>query len=136
MFFFSSSYFFHLACAGAKLGVKGTLAGAKLGVKGTVATAKGTLGVGKLVAKGGVGLVTDFPGTAINLVGNTMKGAVGLPGTLTNLARRRVIRDNRLAWDTRITSPVIKVDLHVECRQLPQKDRYVQMPIRKTVMGL
>ena len=105
--------------------ILGTLAGAKLGIKGTVATAKGTVGVGKLVAKGGVGLVTDFPGTAINLVGNTMKGAVGLPGTLTNLARRRVIRDNRLAWETRITSPVIKVDLYVECRNLPQKDRYV-----------
>ena len=111
------------ALAGAKLGLKGTLAGAKLGVKGTVATAKGTAGVGRLVAKGGVSLVTDFPGTTINLVGNTLKGAVGLPGTLTNLARRRVARDNRLAWDTRITSPVIKVDLHVECRNLPQKDR-------------
>lgn len=110
--------------AGAKLGVKGTLAGAKLGVKGTMATAKGTVGVGKLVAKGGVGLVTDFPGTAINLVGNTVKGAVGLPGTLTNLARRRVARDNRLAWETRLTSPVIKVDLFVECRNLPPKNSF------------
>jgi len=71
-----------------------------------------------------VGLVTDFPGTAINLVGNTVKGAVGLPGTLTNLARRRVIRDNRLAWETRMTSPVVKIDLHVECRNLPQKNSF------------
>ncbi|CAB9505045.1 Copine-1 [Seminavis robusta] len=109
---------------GAKLGVKGTLAGAKLGVKGTLATTKGAVGVGRLVAKGGVGLVTDFPGTTINLVGNTLKGAVGLPGTLTNLARRRVVRDNRLAWETRITSPVIKIDLHVECKNLPQKDSF------------
>ena len=110
--------------AGAKLGVKGTLAGAKLGIKGTVGTAKGAVGVGKLITKGGVGLVTDFPGTAINLAANTMKGAVGLPGTLTNLARRRVVRDNRLAWETRMTSPVTKVDIMVECRNLPQKNSF------------
>jgi hypothetical protein len=94
-----------------------------IGVKGTLGATKGAVGVGRLVAKGGVGLVTDFPGTTINLVGNTLKGAVGLPGTLTNLARRRVVRDNRLAWETRITSPVIKVDLFVACKDLPQKDR-------------
>lgn len=105
---------------GAKLGVKGTLAGAKLGV----ATAKGTVGVGKLVAKGGVGLVTDFPGTAINFAGTTAKGLVGLPGTLTNLARRRVIRDNKMAWDPRVTSPVIKIDVSIECCNLPQKDSF------------
>lgn len=112
------------AVAGAKLGVKGVGAGAKLGFKGATGAGKSAIGIGKVVAKGGLGLVTDFPGTTINLVGNTLKGAVGLPGTLTNLARRRVAHDNKLAWDTRITSPVIKVDLHVECRNLPQKDSF------------
>lgn len=111
--------------AGAKLGVKGTMAGAKMGVKGTMATAKGTVGMGKLVAKGGVGLVTDFPGTAINLAETTAKGVVGLPGTLTNLARRqnrRSLLDERLAWRTRITSPNAKIDLSLTCRNMLKKD--------------
>ena len=35
-------------------------------------------------------------------------------------------QNSRLAWDSRITAPSIKMDLMIECRRLPKKDSFSQ----------
>lgn len=39
---------------------------------------------------------------------------------------KKVQRTNRLAWDSRITAPYIKLDLIIECHRLPKKDSFSQ----------
>jgi Copine/C2 domain len=39
---------------------------------------------------------------------------------------KKVQRTNRLAWDSRVTAPYIKLDLIIECHRLPKKDSFSQ----------
>src|SRR6056300_1431488 len=34
--------------------------------------------------------------------------------------------NSRMAWDSRVTAPYIKLDLVIECRRLPKKDSFSQ----------
>ena len=92
--------------SGAKLGVKVVRGGAKLGVKGVRGGAKlGVKGV-----KGGV---------------KQVKGGVKAIQSAGGFVKKNS-KYSKFAWPSRITAPLIKIDLEISCRYLPKKDSLSQ----------
>lgn len=68
------------------------------------------------------------------LAGTAVTGTIGLAGAtagalasgLTGGDRKKIAKKSRVAWDSRVTAPHIKLDLIIECRRLPKKDSFSQ----------
>lgn len=58
---------------------------------------------------------------------NMLNPITGITNKKKTGRRGKLKRQNsRLAWDSRITAPSIKLDLYMECRKLPKKDSFSQ----------
>ena len=89
-----------------------------IGLNAGLATAKGTVNIA-------TGAVTAVGGTALDFATGTLDVVWGLvQNTHTRPGIRR--QDSRLAWDSRVTAPYIKLDLFIECVRLPKKDSFSQ----------
>jgi hypothetical protein len=132
--------------SGAVKGVgKGTVGAVnKLG-KGSVGAVKGlgkgTLGAVKGVGKGTLGAVKGVGKGTVGTVKGTMKATLAA-GKMTvdagkatmnagkhvipkGLTKRKIQRHNsRLAWDSRLTAACVKLDLVIECKNLPKKNSF------------
>mmetsp|Transcript_25390 Transcript_25390/g.62489 ORF Transcript_25390/g.62489 Transcript_25390/m.62489 type:complete len:708 (-) Transcript_25390:824-2947(-) len=88
--------------SGVNLGVKGVTSGVNVGVKGVAIGAKlGVKGV-----KGGV---------------KGVKGGVKAIQSAGGFVKKNS-KYSKFAWSSRITAPVIKLDLEISCHNLPKKD--------------
>jgi hypothetical protein len=112
----------------------------KNAIHGTTAAIKGTTSIVMNAPKNAIhGTTAAIQGTT-NIVKNAPKNAIhgttaAIKGTTkvlkkgTNLVgRRRHLerQDSKIAWESRITAPTIKLDLVIECHHLPQKDSFSQ----------
>jgi hypothetical protein len=117
-----------------KATTKQTFSVAKSGVKGTLnvglAATKGTVNAGLAAATGTVnlasGAVTAVGGTALDFATGTLDVMTGLVQHNKHKRPGERIQNSRLAWDSRVTAPYIKVDLIIECVRLPKKDSFSQ----------
>ena len=81
---------------------------------------------------GAAGIVTGVASTTLGAGAATMSAV--MRSTMINPRRknkyaggRRLKRQNsRLAWESRVTAPYIKLDLIIECQKLPKKDSFSQ----------
>ena len=79
---------------------------------------------------GAAGIVTGVASTTLGAGAATMSAV--MRSTMINPRRknkyaggRRLKRQNsRLAWESRVTAPYIKLDLVIECQRLPKKDSF------------
>ncbi|GKY92556.1 copine, variant 2 [Mayamaea pseudoterrestris] len=89
-----------------------------IGLNAGLAATKGTVNIA-------TGAVTAVGGTALDFATGTLDVVTGL---VQNKHKRPGVRrqDSRLAWDSRVTAPYIKLDLFIECVRLPKKDSFSQ----------
>jgi hypothetical protein len=83
-----------------------------------LAATKGTLNVANAATFGTLGAVAGMTGDVIS----------GVTGLIHQKHKRAGLQrqNSRLAWDSRVTAPYIKLDLVIECRRLPKKDSFSQ----------
>lgn len=89
--------------------------------------------VAKTVATTGASAAIGIGAGGAGIIGNTLGGALRM--TMINPRRRgkysggrRMLKkqDSRLAWESRVTAPCIKLDLIIECQNLPKKSSFEQ----------
>jgi len=117
----------------------GTVANTTMGVATGMAThtmnatnfvASTTLNATMGTVTGAAGIVTGVASTTLGAGAATMSAV--MRSTMINPRRknkyaggRRLKRQNsRLAWESRVTAPYIKLDLVIECQRLPKKDSF------------
>lgn len=96
---------------------------------GSRALAQTGAAAGGALTKTGAGLAKTgaVAGGAILKTGAAAGAAVGTAAALVHRPRHKLQRTNsRLAWDSKVTAPHIKLDLVIECRRLPKKDSFSQ----------
>ncbi|CAB9508204.1 Copine-6 [Seminavis robusta] len=121
------------AAVGQKVGQrvkKGVGVAGKGTVKATKIVSKKTTRVAKSVGNKTVGAVSNLNGTAVvkGAVGAIHLAETGIKG-INNLAARTLKRNEVVAaaaWKTRVTSPVTKVELVLECKNLRRKDAFAE----------
>lgn len=116
-----------LVLTGVTKGVTGVSKGVHKGVTGV---SKGVSGVSKGVTKGvtkGVSEVSKGVNKGVSMGVHGINSAVsGVTGRGRNPRNKLQRQNSRLAWDSRVTAPYIKLDLIIECRRLPKKDSFSQ----------
>lgn len=60
----------------------------------------------------------------VTKVGKQVGKQVGHLSHITNRRGQLVRQDSKIAWDSRISAPSIKLDLIIECHRLPRKDSF------------
>jgi len=117
----------------------GTVANTTMGAVSGVAThtmnatnfvANTTLNATVGTVTGAAGIMTGVASTTLGAGAATMSAV--MRSTMINPRRknkyaggRRLKRQNsRLAWESRVTAPYIKLDLIIECQRLPKKDSF------------
>jgi Copine/C2 domain len=113
---------------GAVTGVTGVanvgMAAGKTVAKGAVT---GVATVGMVAAVGVAGVATGVAGVAVGTVSTVVRSTMINPRRKKYTGGRRIKRQNsRLAWDSRVTAPYIKLDLQMECHRLPKKNSFSQ----------
>lgn len=107
------------------------LAAGKTVAKGAV-TGVSTVGMVAAVGVAGVatgvaGVATGVAGAAVGTVSTVVRSTMINPRRRKYAGGRRIKRqDSRLAWDSRVTAPYIKLDLVMECHRLPKKNSFSQ----------
>lgn len=79
------------------------------------------------VAGAVTGVATATMGVTAATMSNVMRSTMINPRRKKYSGGRRLKRQNsRLAWDSRVTAPYIKLDLVMECQRLPKKNSFSQ----------
>lgn len=114
-------------------GVASTTMNATVGVAS--ATMNATVGVASATMNATVGVAGAVTGVATATMGataatmSTVTRSIGINPRRKQKGAggRRLKRQNsRLAWDSRVTAPYIKLDLVLECNRLPKKNSFSQ----------
>jgi hypothetical protein len=117
----------------ATVGVASATMNATVGVAS--ATMNATVGVASATMNATVGVAGAVTGVATATMGATAATMSTVTRSIMinprrkhkNAGGRRLKRQNsRLAWDSRVTAPYIKLDLVIECNRLPKKNSFSQ----------